>query len=407
MIALLPANIGSIDLTAHPTPIALEDAAGAAPDPSFYLDRFLVPVGIVTVVFLGLTLMLAVGGWLGGMPLAMVLASSGAIFAVTIAVTRDRSRTGIAPSPNPSAPSTPSTGVESAFVCATCSEYTPPPDWEALLRESGPTGDLGSVGPGRGGPAPFLPVGVARAYSSVSYEPGTMPVGEFLRAPETVYIPPPASRALSDLFDGAEVILHEGRIVPIPLEFARSARSGAWRLPTHPVPVTTGSRSAPSVPARERELRSLPTTEEAPNELELLAAGDRPALDLWILSEVEGLVGRSASVGAMATLDAVRAAALALEADPRSTRATPSCAACRSSVTDSAIAHECTDCLRPICEPCRGRVVQHDGASWCGPCAVNRLSTEFLDAVDLSAGGFPDPLGDSAPAGPMPGSLGV
>jgi hypothetical protein len=401
LIALLPANHGSIDLTTHRTTNASGEAPGAAPDPSLYLDRYLVPVGIVTVVFLGLTLMLAFGGWLGGLPLGMVLASGGGIFAVTIAVTRDRSRPGISPpSDRDSRPS----GGESAFVCSACSEYTPPPDWEALLRESGPTDDLGSTGTGPGGLAPFLPSGGGPAYSRPAYVPGTIPTGELLTVPETVYVPPPASRALSDLFDGAEVILHGGRIVPIPLEFEGSSRSGARRLPSRPIPAPSAPRPTPSPSARDRPMRHLPTEEE-PNELELLADGDRPALDLWILSEVEGLVGRSAALGAVASFDAVRAAAMALEVGPSRDREGPSCAACRSSVTESAVAHECSECLRPICEPCRGRIVQHDGASWCGPCAVNRLSAEFLDAVDPSAGSSAEAPDQGTPSGQILSNL--
>jgi len=388
LIALLPAKQRPNSLLDPSTPLATDGTLGAAPSPPLLLDRYLVPIGIVTLVFLGFSLMLAIGGWLRGLPLGMVLASGGSIFAVTIAVAYPRRAERGAVAPTPPAPIA---HVESAFVCSACSEYTAPPDWEALLRETGPSDDVPANRPASLGFSPFVPPTNAWASALPTVGFGRTPAGELIAGPETVYIPPPASYALSELFEDGPVELHQGRLVPLPAP--NLSRSGGWRSAAPIGPGRTGR--APATPATDAIV--------APSVPGLPVRTDPPTLDLWILSEVDGIVARSTSVGD--PLDALLNVAREIETEHGGVRGASTCAACREDVAQTGIAHQCTDCLRPICTPCRGRVVRHDGAAWCGPCAVNRLSAQFIASVAPSTEPAPEASGAVAAVGPMPSDL--
>jgi len=148
--------------------------------------------------------------------------------------------------------------------------------------------------------------------------------GPFLTAgavspPTTVYIPPPARRAPTAYRWEPGLTLLAGRLVPLPAE---------------PVPFSTvggsGTGSVPSV----------------------------GTLEHWIATESEGLVTRS-----------------------RRAFSAP-CAACRQEQPSPYDLVRCMDCARPICDPCRTRAIERDGGAWCPPCAVNRLSAEFLAVLE-------------------------
>lgn len=297
-------------LVASPAPIDLSDPCAHSTEEtarSFRLRRLrspenpLVLVGVAAVLFLAFPAALGIGGWLRGWSLVIVLAIGGGALLSCVGLVRPGPVAGRAPAP---ASVRESPAFESAFVCSKCSEYTPAPDWEALLEEFEP-----AAGPeeGRAAERSHAPVGVSvddRWPLPLPGEVGRLPVASLDSVPETTYVPPSADPA---------------------------------------APFDAGSVYA--------------------------------SLEHWILSESNGLVARSRTSEA------------------------PPCASCRQAVPEPAEAFRCPDCYRPICDPCRERAVEHDGEAWCAPCAINRLSAEFLGVLE----GAPDPAAPSEEA-PGPGA---
>jgi len=344
-------STGGVDSVAARTPVA-----GSA------IDRYVFPASVVAVVWLGAALVLAVSGWLRGLPLGVALGAAGTVFPIGIAVLAHRTRRAEGPVTEPA--ESPAE-FDSAFVCSRCAEYTPPPDWEALLRESGaadePAGpsivrahDL--VGTAAGAAGPALRTELPRG-----------PWGEWLSALETSFAPPAALGGAVDPFDDLGFLAPGIGGLP-----NRAHPSGGGASPRRPaaavgpepsrldsielLPITWGL-SAPSLP-RDPAERSVPL----------------PEIESWIFHEVEGIMALWGAPGRPQPSPEAELGSATYAAAP--------CAACRTPVLVAEVARECGDCRRPICEPCRERVVEHAGDAWCAPCAVNRLSAQFLVALE-------------------------
>ncbi|MGP8077833.1 MAG: hypothetical protein ACLQD8_00130 [Thermoplasmata archaeon] len=343
-------------------------------------ERFLVPLQIAAGLFLAATLLLGMAGWLKGASLGILLGVGGGALLASLLLELSASRSEPAPTPSPS-PSR--TGYESAFVCAHCSEYTPPPDWEALLQDTGPV-EAADVALPTNRAFASLVGSVAGAWDArVPMEIGQPPVGGLLSAPETAFLPPSGGSAPPRLARGSDLMLFQGRLTPVPLDGSSVAISGGRR--TSSVPRAPPIVPAVSVPRPETERQSVADPPEPLAVRWLFGDGTSPpSLDLWIRAEVEGIVTRTrAAVGFrpdpdtdFAPSDTEPSAGSALVPDR-----TP-CASCKQTLETPTGAVQCADCRRPICDPCRERVVEHDGTAWCAPCAVNRLSTEFLGVLE-------------------------
>lgn len=91
------------------------------------------------LAFLGAILAGSLVGWLAPPAVGLLLAVGGALVAFAAVVERHLR---IARAPRPVVPP-PVRSFDSAFVCTKCAEYTPAPDWEALLRGVAGTADRG------------------------------------------------------------------------------------------------------------------------------------------------------------------------------------------------------------------------------------------------------------------------
>ncbi|MGB6500460.1 MAG: hypothetical protein WBG19_03535 [Thermoplasmata archaeon] len=332
------------------------------------LDRYLAPLGVVAILFVGATLLLEAARGGTGAPLGIGagVVGAGGVLAVAILLSGSGER---AARPRHFHPTVPSNVPISAFVCTKCSEYAPAPDWRALLTDAGPSDPID--------PRRYTERAIAALASSTPLpwaprfpvETGSLLQGEFVSAPETAFVPPASVRAPAEPEGYSDLLLFSGRLIPVPADSPGVGISGAHRAPI--------SRSPPPRPATPPGLESsVRVVAEAAALGPPPVGSDRRAgpsayagLDAWIRGEVEGIVAR--------------ATAQTRASGPTEPSAgTAACAACRQAVGEADLALVCPDCLRPICDPCRDRVVEHDGATWCGPCAVIRLSTEFLGAVE-------------------------
>jgi hypothetical protein len=342
-----------------------------APTAGRFLDGYLVPLFVVAVLFTGSALLVGAATGHGGYAAGLGVVLAGGILAGVAIFLRARFRNRSEPSVEPWSLRV---STASAFVCANCAEYTPAPNWEALLRDSIPAEGVGRSGSVERALTTLAPATPAPWGAAVPLDIGSLPLATPVGVFETDFLPPSSSRAPADPGDLPDLMLFSGRLVPNPFGPAGFSISGAHR------PVGSSARGTAPVKPGNRPRRETPTspTPGGPSAGLPGTSGREvsvPTLESWILAEVEGLVRSSLSEELPA---------------PSGTQASsdPPCAACKQEMSSYDRALVCPDCLRPICDPCRGRVVEHDGATWCGPCAVIRLSTEFLGAME-------DPTGPS------------
>jgi hypothetical protein len=384
LIVVVPASVVPIDLTASRPPS--QAASVGFPRASFVRppERYLVPLASATALFLGLTLVVGLEGWLRGYSLGLVLTMGGGALLSCVGLLGSTSPERRTPALEPARSTQ---GYESAFVCSKCSEYTAAPDWEALLQDLGPTTQLEeqalpqrtvtSVGPWT---APVMvEVGPRSTVSS------HLPL-------ETPFVPPDPRP--TPPFPGGEpdLMLREGRLVPIRRGDSRTILSSGRKEPPEP---SAPGRSVPGggriVAPPEPQAGSIGTSATEPFDL----LSPDPFLERWIAAEAERVMARSRGPSRNGWVDSpvdsrVIEGTGEVEPDARD----GSCATCKKDVPAATLSRPCPDCRRPTCAPCRDRAVEHDGERWCPPCAVNRLSAEFLSMLEASSG-----LSDAPQAG--------
>lgn len=373
-LRLLSGHRFAIPLSAYASALSIIGRPGRLFARAGLPDRLVVPWGVAALVVLGTTLVGGVVGMLRAPVLAAVLvAGIGGLVLLGWLGPRVELRRRRSASAGPHL----SPSFESAFVCTKCAEYAPPPDWSALLREAGATAAIGSENLGPAGPAGAPgEIGISWVSPVAVSSLARHPLAETVHVPEIDFVPPAPRGAPALSVLSSDLLLSQGRLVSDPSDGSRFSRSGAWVPPTVVRAPRRAGSDGPSA------ARALPPDD---------AGTGVPLLDSWILTEANGLLART---------QAARSTDVADEPTPVPTATAsllPRCAACRAEVPTEAAALQCPDCRRPICDPCRDRVVEHDGGAWCAPCAVNRLSAQFLSVVES------DEL--PAPTGPFSSSV--
>lgn len=256
----------------------------------------------------------------------------------------------------------------SAFVCTECSEYSAPPDWQALLRESSDLSADGRSDP-TGGRGPL-----ARSWIDPHLHGGLAGADEE-SITSTVYLPP--EPRLSPRLSAVEPewLLRNGRLVP-----------GQWPSPSPPF---LGARRPVGSPVRggldalDSLLGPVPASfPEFPATLSVPENAEPSELEGWVGSTAREVLQRST------------ASAREAGSTPRT-----ACASCRSAVGDESPLPACPDCARPLCEPCRTRAVLHDGDRWCSPCAINRVGWALVEALEEAPEAAPSTVVPGIPGG--------
>ncbi len=284
--------------------------------------------------FFGSTVVVGLDRLLPGVALVAVLLTGTAALLGAAATLEVRGRARARSDPDTVRPNT--IPVDSAFVCAECAEYTPPPDWQALLRASpsaAAPADADSVlgGPvalasrlGHGWPAPPESWGFSSPRSLASEPEPEAPEP----AAETFHASPVPGPGLIREYLAAE---GEGALAL----FGPVANEGT----------ATGS-----------------------------------ALERWIASESDGLVSQLRA-------ESTRSVASARSGLP--VRKGVPCLACRQRLADDDPRLDCSSCYRPLCAACTPRGVAHGGQTWCRPCAANRVGTQLLEYLEPAADARP------------------
>lgn len=318
-------------------------------------EPYVLPWELGTLVFLGALLASGLSGWLAAPALGGVLAAGGgALLLGVVFLKAGRPRHGESAAAELPARSGGHV-IQSAFVCSQCAEYTPPPDWEALLRET-----RAIVAATEPMPRPASSHASASIVSDLSWSDhpllGTLPTPEeeLVSVPETSFVPPSPSFAPAPSGAPPELAFPDGRFEPTPSGASLSISGGHRPVPSFPRPELFAG-GGEGIDADLDHL-TWPWGEGTIHS----------TLDHWIVSEAEGIVALArdpaAEVGALVSVRR--------------------CASCKGPVSAELASRECPDCRRPICDPCKENVVEHDGSAWCGPCAVNRLSAEFLGVLE-------------------------
>lgn len=285
--------------------------------------------------------------------------------------------------------------VDSAFVCAKCAEYTPAPDWDAMLREIEAPRDL--EGHGEEKPA-ITPIAAhsdpiwprwqpATAVLSPSERPAPMAAAAFAPGNWASAIPGPEQEP--------EQIYSEAEISPVPAAVGGIALSGGHMAEAGAPVVRYSSPLALLGPDADAAAEVPPTAQSGgyPS----VPLGTAMPLDRWISDESAGLVAMSVH---MTAPDAPQGPAAPEGSVPGRSPHLPRCASCRGPVVRSAGTPNCTDCQQPICDDCRGSAVKHRDGSYCTSCAASRVDAELLRMLE-------DPIPVPTADEPVSDDLGV
>lgn len=311
-------------------------------------ERWALGLGLGTFAFLGVVIGVGVAEGLRG-NLVDLSVGLGAVGVLGVALSVRALGLG-RPEPNGEPVPEPTTW-SSAFVCTECAEYSPPPDWHALLGEAS---DLTADGrPSRSaGRGPL-----ARSWVDPHVH-GGLPGADDEPITSTVFLPPVPRRSPRLSAVEPEWLLRNGRLVP-----------GQWPQPSSPF---LGPARPADAPARggADDLDSLigpvpASFPEFPSMSSVPPTAEPSELDSWLGSAARELVERS-----------TRPARDGPDAPP------VACASCRTAVVEETRLPACPDCARPLCAPCQSRAVLHDGDRWCSPCAINRVGLALVEALE-------------------------